>query len=301
MDKIYSKTELNKNLNLYKDINLCEIDIYTQVSFQELQKQRFELDMDYYICIVEEGGHTYQFDAYQFMRSFSRDNDMHNPLTNRPIEDFSVYFSSKENPEFIFYDKKENILNNCNSFPLYWNEPRCSLENRIVFLLQYGEKNEGIDEQKAIKAYEKAHTLGSINAKMNIANYYKKKSDIDSYLFWAEKLVTEVSLPSIQNVLFCASEFRNHNRSDKAYGYYLMAAEANNLWGMIAVIYGLENGIGVEINTQKAEEWRKKLPEKWQNASMDNFSKYLQSIHYGYKDVGFPLEEEQTQSDLPSH
>ena len=109
LDKIDSKIELKQILSLYKDINLYEIDIYTQTSFQELQKQRFELDMDYYICVVEEGEHTYQFDAYQFMRSFSRDNHMKNPLTNHPIEDFSVYFSSKENPAFLFYQKKENI------------------------------------------------------------------------------------------------------------------------------------------------------------------------------------------------
>ncbi len=137
---------------------------------------------------------------------------MKNPLTNLPIRDFSIYKSSECGSRFRFYANKKEILKNCNFFPIVWSHPDCSVQNQIALMLRYADAHREVDPQKSIKTYEKAHKIGSLDARVGLFEVHKKLGDTDKSLFWAERTVNQVDNPSLQNIFFCASEFRKAGR-----------------------------------------------------------------------------------------
>ncbi|MDN3509357.1 MAG: hypothetical protein P0S93_05015, partial [Candidatus Neptunochlamydia sp.] len=54
------------------------------------------------------------------------------------------------------------------------------------------------------------------------------------------------------------------------------------------LIESFEIGIGVEKNELKASEWRKKLPEEWREAPIEDFFNHLKEINYTYDRTGYP-------------
>ncbi|MCB1106518.1 MAG: hypothetical protein KDK76_00305 [Chlamydiia bacterium] len=269
--------------------NLDDIDPYTACSIGELQQDHFELDMDYYLCLVEENGHTFVFDAFMFLVDYDKKGgEIRNPLTNQPITHFSIYVSSKEAPDFQLYKEDEALFQDENNLPIYWNNPLAIPENKIAFLLKYGEVYlSQHPPNKGIRALEMASELGSLNAKIDLYEYYNDLGDRLQALYWLKKTVTEVADPKLNDIIFYASDLQANNYHEEAFQFFLKGAEKGNLFAIMEVIDYYGEGIGTETNHQIINDLRKKIPEEWRNASRDSFYEHLERIGYNSSSTSY--------------
>ena len=129
--------------------------------------------------------------------------------------------------------------------------------------------------EKAIEVYTKASDLGSLAAKLHLAQIYAKIGHKQSMITYMKKSLENPEIAT-RNLIYCGDTLKAYAENKLAFVAYQKAAERNNPYGLLEVIQGLELGRGVEKNRQLARTWRKKLPKGWENASMTNFFKHLQ-------------------------
>ena len=272
-------------------INLTEIDPYTRSIFKELQDQRFSKGMDYYICVVKQNGRSYLFDASRFMEDCYRNQPV-NPITKQAVEDFEVYVSSPDSPDFQLYMKKEEIFSPPNHLPVHWNDPSVEKTDRLAFMVEYAGHLESRNLEKALEIYQKAAKAGSTNAKLRLAQLYFDRGDQESAIKWLGECLDAQDI-STSNVFFCGRLLGKCDAHALAFKAYVISARRGNLFGLGGVIRHLEAGVGVEKSLAKAREWRQELPANWRNASITDLFVHLKEIQYSYDAQGYPSQSEE--------
>lgn len=266
-----------------------EIDIYSRSSFQELQNQRFEENLDLYVCVVRENDRTFLFDASGFIENCVRNHGViNNPFTRRTLDDFEIYVSSKESPEFKLYINKARVLIYPNHLPISWSDPTLSKSDRLGLMFSYGKHYEPTDLPKAINAYQNAALSGSTAAKLRLVQLYSERGERDLAVKYLSECVVVEDL-STANLYACARRLGKLQAPKLAFKAYVNLANRGNQYGLGAVIMHLELGVGVQKNPEELTAWRQKLPEAWQDKAVSDFLKHLQTIKYGVGSVGYPL------------
>ncbi len=278
------------NFFLKKDhfsFNLKERDSYTLYSFAELQQERFAKDLDYYICVVKQNGWTYLFDASSFLEDFFRkEKKITNPINKQPIDDFEIYVSSKEHPDFQLYMKKNEVIEYPHYQPIFWSDLSKDLSIRMRTMLDYGNFLEEKDIKKAIKLYKKTAEMGSTKAKVRLATQYIQLGKKRQGMKWLKETLSSGDI-SMKQIFFCAQKFEDYQDDAMSFKAYTLAAKKESFIGIGQVISSLELGIGTKKNPQEALQWRIKLPKNWQQAPISDFFKHLKKIGYGYDSVGY--------------
>ena len=210
------------------DLNLGELDAYSQIPFKSLQAQRFELGMDYYICLIKEGDHTHLFDAAQFIEHCVREHKViKNPNTNLPIKDLEIRVSSRTHPGFRLYMKGEKALKTPNHLPILWNDPSQSLDHRLGFKYLYGKAFEEHDLEKSIQVYQEAAREGSTAAKIKLGILYSQLRRKESAIRYFCEAIRAEDI-STQNILFCSQRLERYGQSQLVFEGYSLAASRGN-------------------------------------------------------------------------
>lgn len=281
MIKISKKSEIN-------NINLKEIDIYTQTTFEELQYQRFMKFLEYHICVVRQNEKTYLFDALKFIEDCIHNQKVvNNPLTKEPIKDFDILVSTKESPEFKLYMKKDEVLKHPNHYPIAWNSPSINKVDRLFFKYQYARYLESKNLQSSIALYQKAIEEGDLSSRLRLVKIYQEEGNKTQAISLLHDSL-EVPDIAIQNLIFCGDTLKDCDDLPGAFKAYHIAATRKSLYGIGEVVYRLENGLGVEKNELLAKEWRQKLPGDWKKESVADFFKHLQEIEYNPNRTEYP-------------
>lgn len=265
-----------------------EIDIYSQSSLQEIQDQRFEKNLDLYICVVREGENAYFFEASGFMENCVKNHSViKNPFTRNVIEDFEIYVSSEKHPDFQLYMRKEEFTTPPNHLPVHWNDLSLTKSDRLGLMIRYAKHFESTDMEKAIETYEMAAEKGSTAAKLRLATLYSDRNDKDLAVKWlSESVITEDI--STSNIYACARRLGKFQVPKLAFDAYVILANRGNQYGLGGVIRHLELGVGVEKNLSEVDKWRQKLPDPWKTRSITDFFVHLQAIKYGFGSTGYP-------------
>lgn len=258
-----------------------ELDIYSQETLQNIQDQRFENELDLYICIVREGGKAFYFDASKFMENCIRSHGIiDNPFTRNPINDFEIYVSTQSHPDFQFVMGKEEAMQNPNYYPVYWNDSNLSQSDRLTFMMRYAEHFEAIDMDKALGIYTLAAERGSTAAKLRLASIYSKRNESLSAVQWLSASVQDPNTTT-HNLFACAKKLTQFQAPERAFEAYVIMANRGNQYGLGGVIRFLEQGCGTfQKNSIQAAEWRQKLPVEWRNQSITDYFTHLKQIQY---------------------
>ena len=278
----------SQELLVFKDLDLEQIDIYTQESFKTLQSQRFEAGASYYICVVKQDINTYLFDAAQFIENCVRGHKViENPLNRQPIEDLKVLVSSKDSPEFKLFMTREEVTTPPNHLFIFWSDTSRELKKRFHFMLTYGKWFEDSDIKKTLQIYLEVAHLGSSEAMIRLVNKYKALSKKDEAFKWLHKLLNQKDL-EIEDLFFCAHNLEDFGDDKMAFQAYKLAAERKNMIGLGEVILRLEQGMGIEKSLEESAQWRKQLPPPWKDRPMSEFCDHLGEIEYDYSREGYP-------------
>ncbi|MDN3508760.1 MAG: hypothetical protein P0S93_01855 [Candidatus Neptunochlamydia sp.] len=276
----------NKSEKTY--INLKEIDIYTLMTFEDLQNQRFINKLDYYICVVKQSNKTYLFDAVSFIENCLHEEKLIvNPLTKDPIKNFDILVSSKENPNFKLYMKKDELLKFPNHYPVVWNDPSISKANRIYFKFHYAKHLESTNLKASILLYQKFIEEGDLFSRMRLAEICTEKGKKTQAISLIHGALERADIGT-QNLIFCAENLKKNNDFPGSFKACQLAAKRNSPYGIGGVICSLEDGVGVEKNSLLAKEWRQKLPDGWKEATIVDFFKHLQEIKYDPNRTEYP-------------
>ena len=272
----------------YKEIfNLNQNDPYTLESIEDLQNQRFIENLEYYVCVVKEFDQIYLLDAESVIEDYIKHKVIKNPYTRKEIEDFEVFFSSKEDREFKFYMNKSAVLQKPHHLPIFWNSPKRPISDRTYYLTQYAEELIKSDKDKAINAYKKAVEYGSVTAKLKLAKFYIESGNADLAIGYLKASIESEDIYA-GNAFFCGRCLDDLNRKDLALNAYSVSAQKGNCIGMAEIIHRFEKGIGIEIDLSRAKKWRQLIPKKWQGSSMEEFCKHLKKINYDYTRTSYP-------------
>jgi len=268
------------------NFELKEVDVYTQITFENLINQRLTNGFSYYICKIEEKEKTYTFDGESFIENYVHNQNFTNPMTRKEIKDFNIYVISPGDTDFKLYMNKKAILTPPNHLPLFWNNPNRPVESRIYFLLEYGKGLETSKIESSISAYEKASSLGSITAKLRLSRIYGQKGNKDLTIKWLKESIASEEI-SARNAFCCGKQFEMCDRLDLALEAYSVSANKSNVLGLAELIKILEEMQGVD-NKHEITKQRQKLPEAWREAPIAGFFKHLQEINYTYDRTGYP-------------
>ncbi|MCP5504287.1 MAG: hypothetical protein H7A41_03950 [Chlamydiales bacterium] len=265
------------------DVDLEEKDPYTFESFEELQNQRFEAGMDYYICLVQQGDKSYLFDAERFVFDCIKNGEeiILNPLTREPIENFYIYVSIPSTPRFTFYMDKD-ILVRENRLPIFYNNPHALTPDQR-FLLECHARNLKKKNQleEAKKFYSLAAKMGSTTAKVSLSQIYSHEGNREQVLHYlSECLESEADTMDANSLFVSALLLWKHQAYELSIKAYTLSAEKGSQLGLailINIFEGLQGGDGIGKDLIKAQQWRERLPKNRQNASMVDYFKELQA------------------------
>lgn len=273
---------------IFKDLDLEQIDIYTQEPLKTLQGQRFEAGLPYYVCLVKQDKNTYLFDASKFIENCVRGYKViENPLNRQPIQDLKVLVSSRESTEFKLFMTREEVTTPPNHLPIFWSDTSRELKKRFHYMLTYGKSFEGSDIKKALQIYLKVAKLGSSEAMIRLVNKYKALGKKEEALIWLHRLLNQKDL-EIEDLFFCAHNFEDFGEDKIAFQAFKQAALRKNMIGLGEVILRLEQGTGAEKSCAEIAEWRKQLPEAWRERPIEEFCEHLGEVGYDYSKEGYP-------------
>ncbi|MGH2613561.1 MAG: hypothetical protein ACRDFB_11015, partial [Rhabdochlamydiaceae bacterium] len=282
MNKIDSDCNVIFNIEYINYLNLKEQDTYTMSLFEELQQQCFAENMDYYICVVRQNDRNYLFDASKFIEHCIREQKIVvNPLTQQSIENFEIYVSSKEAPDFKLYMQGKEVMTPPNHLPILWSDASREPSERLSLMQAYCNSFENKDIQKIIEIYKKAAALGSAEAKLKLVKAYAKTGQ-------KESISLSLLNPSIKELFVCAYQAEDDQDDTTAFKAYKLAANRGNLIGLVEVIHRLEQGVEAEKNLSKIAQWRQQLPEGWKDANISSFFEHLKGIGYSFDQTGYP-------------
>jgi len=271
----------------YKNINKEELDVYSQCAFQVLQQERFEKGMDYHICMIQQEGSTYLFDASMFIEDcIMNQTVIKNPLTRTPITNLSILVSSKKDVDFKLLMSQKEVTTPPNHLPILWNDTRRSLAERIDYLLEYAKFFESQDIEKTLQAYEKAASMGGHEAMLRLVRIYQSMGKNELAMVHLKEALNYHSELAVKDIFYCAHRAEGYSDKETAFRAYQCAAQKKNMIGIGEVILQLE-----ESKSDTSEEvafWRKQLPSKWQASQMTDFFDHLAEIGYTYDHQGYP-------------
>lgn len=278
--------KINKDLTL-KELDLNQVDIYTQESFKDLQNQSFKEGLVYLICQVTDDVSSYFFDASKFVEHCIHDGKItENPLTRLAIRDIKIFASSKEDPLFKLVMTQEEVCTPPNHLPILWNDPSRPLDKRFHYKLTYGKFFEEKEIEKTLHIYHEVAELGSLEAMIRLVEKYKSLGKRDETLKWLATLVEQKEITT-KDLFYCAHNFEDMGEKERALKAYQYAAARRNMIGIGEVILQLESK-GSEKDTEELSFYRQQLPEEWREKSIALFYDHLTEIKYDYSKEGYP-------------
>ena len=282
----------NKPVFIKNDfIDINEIDIYTQTSFQELRNELFSYDLDYYLCVVKQNGQTYLFDAESFIRDYFRNQNVFiNPINRQSIQKCSIYRSTKKTLDFEWVTNQVGIEENKEYIPILCNSLTLNKEKKGSLWLEYAESKKSTNLELARTAYTKAAKLENLEAQKELFYPYRDRKDYEQAAYWIEEIIKKhpdnmSNFAAAERIAIAAGKYH------KYYAYNKVIAKHGNLIGVCSVIFTLENHL-LNKPPSKALKWRQVLPKKLQHLSVEDIFKHLSEIGYTYQSVGYPETKE---------
>lgn len=185
-----------------------KLNLHTQAPYigrnlDELQAERFQQGMPYYVCVIKTRGKTHLYDAAQLIEACIENNS----LINTAIKDrnIRVLVSSRDAPDFRLYKQGREVLKAPNHFPVLWNDPSRPKEHRLGFKYLYAKSLERQDPMEAVRLYRDAATEGSTAAKVKLGVLYFDSGEMGAAREYFLQALESDDI-SNQNALFCKQQ-----------------------------------------------------------------------------------------------
>ena len=282
--------------------DLSQVDLFSQERLDALQTERFQKNLPFYLCEVQEIDRRYYFEGSRFCEYLFRNNNAlpENPLTRRPVTSFTIYKSSKEADLFISVFNQDSMTPS-NYLPVLWSDcSRADIE-RGEFYSRMGEcyflgTDGKVDKDEALHYYRNGAQLGYKNAQYNLLILLEERGIDDEFLYWSLKYLENLDPITVEDLCRCAQAFEKSKCKDHrkyAFHFFQKGALMGNPYCIAKIIRYYELGYGVARNPEKARLWRQYIPESWQEVSIRDYMANLcqnGSILKETKEDYIPLE-----------
>ena len=259
----------NKNIK----INLLQKDIYHLEPLYKIKEERFERGLDFYVCVVTEGKHSFCFEGSRFVEKFlKKRSSFLNPLTKNLVHDFEVFKFKKCHDKPLLWSNKSKTLQPLSHLPIFISDHTKSNEERGRAYCFLGRE---YLSQTSVLLFKIGAFLGSLDALEALSKIDFKSAKVSFYLqLKSGQLNKTLNINVLKNCLLNTPKFQKCTKLISSLVY--KAAIQGNQLSIGGLIDCYENSYGlIPKDLEKARMWREYIPEEWRDKDMADYVAYL--------------------------
>ncbi len=255
---------------------LNETDPYSLEVFKKILDSRIELNLELYITVIKEDGHSFFVEGSRFIEQKFKGN-FRNPLTNKPLDVYYFLVYSQQTASFEYYCDASQVEDSVFYYPILISDHTRPLEDRWDYCHKMGciylqPKHRNLE--KALGYLEQAAKAGLKKSQKMLATVNFENDDQKKGVFWFKAYLKGIKPEPIE-LIFLATQLRKENLSEAIELFEQAALMGNSIAvaNLIDIYEQLEN-------QQSATKWREQLPNEWKFSFMKDFIQHLKDAKY---------------------